>query len=203
MNCAVCSASAESGAAHCHICGHAFDSRTTRRWDRTPEAHAFEDLQSALEDDEALLASTRGRVAGTWRRKISLNPQMMLSPYANLGLTGRRLLLQQVNASTGRSSAGAVSAVPLDEVSGMSVTDADPMEEGRTSRLVVTLNNGETFRVRASGRHAASAKEIVEVWSSMGGNVRVEAGPRCESCGSSHERAYRYCPFCGTKQEDE
>jgi hypothetical protein len=204
MSCAVCGAPADRSGAYCVICGHAHDPEATKKWDRTVEAFAIEDLQTVLKPDEALLGSTRGRIAGSWRRKLSLNPQTFLSPFVNLGLTGERLILQQIQQGNGRAASEKITEFPLSDVVSIAASDADPMESGRSVRLAIVLNNGESFRIRAAGRLASAAQEIVEVWGSLASStpkatVHLE---RCASCERTFDLPHRFCPFCGKEQGD-
>jgi len=205
MNCAACGAPPGRARSHCAICGYALIPEAEKPWNRMPEAETFEDLQKALEPEESLLGATRGKIAGSWRGRFSLHPQALFSPYINLGLTGDRLLIQHIRQDTGRAVSEKPLAVPLSDVASVSLSDADPFEAGRTVRVVVDLASGESLRLRAVGRLAESARELVEVWESLSGMARTiqtdEAGT-CPHCGRLLDRLYRFCPFCGKDTGD-
>lgn len=202
MTCAVCGAAADRSRSHCAICGYAVSPEaadTGRKWDRGVEAEAFTDLQQTLESHETLLGATRGRIAGTWKRRFSFHPQALLSPYINLGLTSEKLLLQQVQPGTGRALTDKASEILLADVQAFTVSDADPLEAGRTARLVVQLKSGDSFRLRASGRLADRAQELVAVWDALQGAKRTRAASvlTCPHCNNILEKPSRFCPLCG------
>jgi hypothetical protein len=205
MHCAVCGAPADAARSHCAICGYAHKPDAEKKWDRAIEAAVFEDLQKALQAEEALLGATRGRITGTWRRRLTLNPQAILSPFVNLGLTGERLILQPIHPATGRAFSDRTADYPLPEVLAMTVSDADVMEPGRTVRLEVHLGHGDSFRLRAGGRLADSAREMATVWQTVSGEAMTLLRPTeiaCPHCHRTLDRPYRFCPFCGEKQGD-
>jgi len=182
------------------VCGYAhFPDEAPKKWDRAPEADAYEDLSHALDPNESLLGVTRGRVAGTWRRPLSLQPQALLSPYVNLGITAEKLVLQPVHATSGRALSDKGSSIPLTDVVAMTVTDADPLVAGRTARLVIQVQSGESLRLRAPGRFAESAQQLVEVWRSLTDGQRADSAAeiRCEHCGRGLDRPTRFCPYGG------
>jgi hypothetical protein len=201
MTCAVCGAPGDRARNHCAVCG-AIDPRepqeSTKRWDRGPEADAWEDMTHAL-DEGALLGVTRGRIAGTWRRPLSFQPQALLSPYVNLGISEEKLILQPIHSSSGRALSDKGTAIPLSDVVSMTITDADPLESGRIARLVIQVPSGESLRLRAPGRFAESAKQVVEVWKSLTDGKRGESPveARCIHCGRGLDKPHRFCPYCG------
>lgn len=200
MKCAACSAPVERGRTHCAICGHAAHGDSSKTWDREAEAAVYEDIQSALSAEEALLAVTRGRLIGSWRGKMGIGPQaLLLCRYANLGLTDGRLMLQPVQLSTGHAAPGKVVAFPHDDVHSVAVSDGENGSPAPETRLVIELLNGESFRIRTVGRLARGAREMAEVWNSLSGKARkspVEAFA-CAGCRRALDRAYRFCPYCG------
>lgn len=206
MNCAMCDAPLNRSRTHCIICGYACLPETDKKWDRSVEAVAFEDLGTVLEAEESLLGLTRGRIAGNWRGRLVISPQTIFSRYINVGLTASRLLLQPIQISTGRAVPGKATAFPLEQIASVSLSDADPMEAGRTVRVVIGLESGEAMPLRATGRLADGARELVEVWETLSGRNHVEqSAPRiaCPTCGRDLDRPYKYCPFCGHEIGEE
>jgi hypothetical protein len=199
MTCAACGAPLERSLTCCAVCGYGQGTGSDDTWDRQAEAYAYEDLGHALKPDEGLLAVTRGRVTGTISKRTALDPQVLLSPYANIGLTGERILVQHIKPRTGRAISRKPSAIDIQDVADVGLTDADPVFAGRTARLAITLNSGESVRVRATGRLARGARGFVEVWGALSGkdHAGAPASPGCPHCGRTMDRAYRFCPFCG------
>jgi hypothetical protein len=191
---------------HCLICGGPRETSSDREWDRTVEAAAYEDVGHVLEKDETVMGVTRGRVMGGWRLRAVLNPRVIMTPYANLGLTSNRLIIQPILPSSGRAVKNVAASVPLADVYSLTAADADPIQPGRTVRLVLLMLNGETLRVRVNGRLATAATELTEVWRSLYGDLRgVEAPPpeKCAKCERTLDQAHRFCPYCGAAQEED
>src|SRR5438093_8987374 len=94
MDCAACGAPMGRQRDNCLICGSSSVAVSGQSWDRRVEAACYEDLGSALEPDESLMGATRGRVMGGWRMRAVLNPRVMMSPFANIGLTSNRVVIQ-------------------------------------------------------------------------------------------------------------
>lgn len=206
MSCAACGAPTGKKRHSCAICGYVFGNGAEPTWDRWVEAAAFEDLAKTLEEGETLLGTTRGRLAGSWSGRLALTPQALLWRFANLGITGDRLVLQPVQPGTGRVTPEKRLAFPLEEIYSISLSDADPMEPGRTARMVVLLRTGDSIRLRASGRLADSARRIVKVWESLTALLperKTVVEEKCIHCGRAFDRPYRFCPFCGQGQGDE
>ncbi len=205
MICAVCGAPADRARSHCAVCGFAKSESAAKKWDRAPEASAYEDMTHALNPHESLLGVTRGRIAGTWKRPFSFQPQTLLSPYVNLGITADKLILQQVHAGTGRAVSDKGSAIPLKDVTSITVSDADPLEAGRTARLVIQVSSGENFRLRAAGRLAEGARCLVEVWESLTSGQRpaTPADIHCPHCDRALDRPHPFCPFCGRETQSD
>jgi hypothetical protein len=201
MSCVVCGASVDRGSPHCAICGLATDPDSAKKWDRTPEASAYEDLGASLKEDETLLAVTRGRIGGTWRRKLTFNLQSVLSPFVNVGLTSDRLILQQLQQGNGRALTDTTSDVPLSDVVSIAASEPDVLAPGNPARLAVTLSTGEAFRIRTAGRLAEAASELSEVWSTLSAAQSSAVEIRCSHCGRAWERSHRFCPFCGKEAE--
>jgi hypothetical protein len=202
MNCAACGAPVPTEQSHCRICGSVQGDGSAEKWDRAPEAVLYESLQNLVKEDESLLSATRGRIGGSWRSRSNFSPFAFLAPYANIGLTGDRLLIQQVHPRTGEAIEHSGGDLPLSSVASIQASDADPFSPGRTARLIVVRNDGESFRVRAVGRLAEAAHELAEVWQSLSEATNGSKAPvlKCERCGRETGRAYRYCPFCGAEQ---
>jgi len=199
MTCTVCGAGFARHRTHCVICGFARKPDDANMWDRVPEALLYEDLHASSEDDEPVLAATRGRIAGTLRAKAAFSPQRLLTPYVNLGLTGKRLIVQHVNPLTGLS-VGKPIYVNLATIRSITVTDSDPIEPDRSSRLVISFTDGgETVRVRASGRMAKSAVALCEVWQAVTNKGPAKAAPAitCAECDRELSKESKFCPFCG------
>ncbi|MCC6729263.1 MAG: hypothetical protein IT208_07975 [Chthonomonadales bacterium] len=205
MSCPACSAPTEGTHPTCRVCGYRSPSAGESEWDRRPEAAAFEDLNALLEKEEALLAATRGRVTGSWRGRVPLDPQTLSAPFANLGLTSRRVVMQYVHPRTGavsRRKAGAFELTDIHDIRATDVTDGLP---ARCVRLEVVLGSGESMRVRAAGRLAEEAESLADVWRALArqGGRHAQMGQRCAACGRELDRPYRFCPFCGDKAEED
>lgn len=202
MNCAACGAPHCQDRDHCPVCGRTDEKNGPSRWDRAPEALLYENLQTMLKDGETLLSATRGRIGGSWRSRANFSPFAFMAPYANVGLTGTRVLVQQVHPRTGEVVDNSGADVPLTEVAAIQASDADPFEPGHTVRLTIVRNDGESFRIRAVGRLAEAATGLAGVWETISNGTNGTRAPqfKCATCGRSLDRAYRFCPFCGTEQ---
>lgn len=202
MNCAACGAPHSQEKDHCPVCGRTCEESGPNRWDRAPEALLYENLQGMLKDEETILSATRGRIGGSWRSRANFSPFAFVAPYANVGLTGNRLLIQQVHPRTGEVVANSGTDVPLKDIASIQASDADPFEPGHTVRLTILRNDGESFRIRAVGRLAEAASGMAGVWETLTPSSNGARTPkhRCGSCGKSLDRVYRFCPFCGTDQ---
>ncbi len=201
MGCEVCDAPCAEPSSACLICGWRSEGVN---WDRRPEAAAYEDLSSSLSEDNPLLAVTRGRISGSWRGKLSLDPRLLFTAYGNLGITSRDLVLQYVNARTGRALARAAATLPLEAIAGIDVEAAHSTSRGQAVRLSIRLDTGESLSMRAYGRLAAAAKDLVEVWEGLTGifhTQSAEVETLCGHCGRSVERAHHFCPYCGQEKE--
>lgn len=205
MTCAACGAPTKRENAFCAICGFtANGTSAVNQWDRTPEAEAYEDLSHALEEGETLLGACRGRLVGNWKPRFVLNPRAWISPFANVGLTNRRMLLQSIDQGTGAAASSGAVGIPMEQIGGVEAGDAESMGPGETVRLTVHLGSGEQFRLRATGRLASQARELAEVWQSLYGNMSgaVEATV-CAGCSRALDRSHRFCPYCGASQESQ
>ncbi len=204
MDCAACGAPKGRQNDYCLICGSSGRATPGQSWDRRVEAACYEDLGSALEPDETLMGATRGRVMGGWRMRAVVNPRVMMSPFANIGLTSSRVMIQPMLPANGRSVPNCVATVPLADLHSITVTNADPINPGRTVRIVVQLLSGETFRMRVSGRLASSATSMAEVWRSLysGGRTAGVDQEHCDKCRRELDLVYRFCPYCGADQEN-
>lgn len=202
MDCAECGAPIGRRKEYCVICGEAARQSGGPSRARQVEAVAYEDLATVMESDETLLGVTRGRVMGGWRIRVLMNPRVMLSPFANVGLTSDRLIIQPVLPSTGRAIPNCFAAVPLSDVYSVMVADADAIDPGATVRIVVQLADGESLRMRVTGRIGSAASGLAEVWRSLysGTPSRHKSKDRCANCRRELDRSYRYCPFCGATQ---
>lgn len=204
MNCAACGAPRNSEQQHCVVCGRTDADAPSERWDRAPEAQLFENLRGMLKENESLLSATRGRIGGSWRNRVSFSPFAFMAPYANVGLTADRILIQQVHPKTGEAVSNAAGDVPISAVASVQASDADPFEPGHTVRLTVLRNDGESFRIRAVGRLADAASEFAEVWNTLAAPPNGKHKPviTCAGCSRSLDKEYRYCPFCGADRGD-
>lgn len=201
MGCEVCDAPCPEPSSACLICGWRSEGVN---WDRRPEAAAYEDLASALPEDNPLLAVTRGRITGSWRGKLSLDPRLLFTPYGNLGITSRDMVLQYVNARTGRALARAAANIPFESIVGIEVEEAHSTSRGQAVRLSILLDTGEALCMRAYGRLADAAKDLVDVWEGLTGICRTQVAEEeslCGNCGRSVEREHHYCPYCGQERE--
>ncbi len=206
MSCAACGAPLAQNRSHCLICGGPRETSSDLEWDRTVEAAAYEDAVEALEKNETLMGVTRGRVMGGWRLRAVLNPRVMMTPYANIGLTSNRLIIQPVLPSNGRAVKNALASVALADIYSLTAADADPIKPGRTVRLVLLTLTGETLRVRVNGRLATAATELAGVWRSLYGDLRTMQAPppeKCAKCERTLDQAHRFCPYCGAAQEED
>ncbi len=203
MTCAACGATIAKRRSHCQICGRSRKPQDDPLWDRTVEAATYEVLSQVLEGDETLLGFTRGRLTARWTPRSGINPRLLLSQYANFGLTSDRIILMPVQSGSGSSPANSATSFPVRDVCALNITDIDPLEPGRTVRLTALLTGGESLRLKAAGRLAATAQDIVTVWRSLYAPSAsdVNIPDRCEHCGRELDRPYRFCPFCGSAQQ--
>ena len=202
MNCTMCDAGIRADAPFCVICGKVTDVACEKQWDRTVEAMAYQDLTNVLDEGESLLGYTRGRIAGSWRRIVTLNPQTLISPYVNVGLTAGRLVTQQINQTDGEASSDRIQSIWLKHLTSVTLSDADPFSKSKMMRLSVVLTTGDSFRVRAPGRLGELAAELANIFKtiSVDPNIAEEAVFRCINCEKSFQRNYQFCPFCGKQQ---
>ena len=203
MNCAACGAPWIETRGHCPVCGRTGDEKASEKWDRAPEALLYESLNAMLKDEETLLSSTRGRIAGTWRSRANFSPFAFIAPYANVGLTANRILVQQVHPRTGEAVANSGTDFALKDIASVHASDADPFEPGQTVRLTVLRNDGESFRIRAVGRLAEAACGFAEVWQTLTAAVSRPPSIHCSACNRALDRVYRFCPFCGAEQAEQ
>ena len=112
MNCAACGAPRTEERTHCAICGRTDEESGPGRWDREPEAVLYEELRGALKEEETLLSATRGRIGGSWRSRATFSPFAFMAPYANLGLTPTRIIIQQVHPKTGEVVSNSLDDMP-------------------------------------------------------------------------------------------
>ncbi len=205
MTCSVCGATGDSARSHCVICGHANKPDTEPRWDRAPEARAFEDLAKALEPDETLLGATRGRITGGLQQRLAVAPQTLGTPYANLGLTGGRVLIQNVSGRKGEAAGKEAASFAIEDVYEIGTQDLEPGDPRMPVRVVVTLRNGNSLRVRAGGRLAETARDMVEVFKAITAGRKPQEAPHiaCPHCQKRLDGEYAFCPFCGQSTHAE
>jgi hypothetical protein len=183
------------------ICGCSGDPAGCR-WDRRPEAQAVEQLSKHLQAGEALLAATRGKVRGQIGSSIAQVALSMAAPWANVGLTGDRVLVQFVKPSTGQPISDTVFSVSLPDIHHIRITDADPLRPGQTHRLAFTTGANNVMTLRATGRQGEAAAKLVKVWQAVSG-WQEEADLTahcCMSCGKPVEASVKFCPYCGAQK---
>ena len=63
----------------------------------------------------------------------------------------------------------------------------------------------DSFRLRATGRLAAGAAGISEVWQTLFSPDGAAKKPpeTCPACARELDRPYKFCPFCGSPQDSE
>ncbi len=200
MSCTACTAPTANQNDPCPICGYEPTDEQGGRWTRQVQATLYEDLSAALEPAESLLGATRGKIAGCWRGRFSLDPSTMLSPFANLGLTSQRLIVQPIQVKSGRAGARKPTSLPLDTVRSVAITETEAFEPGTSLRLVITSDQGDALRIRAAGKLAKGARDLAEVWQSLAGMTASTDPDLCRGCEARLDRQYRYCPYCGKPQ---
>jgi hypothetical protein len=162
-------------------------------------------LKQALDADEQLLGFARGRLAGGIRGKMSLGPEAFFAPFVNLGLTERRLVIQHINAETGRPGEILPHYYALGDIAALSVTDIETFGGEAAARLVMRLRNDQHTRLRLRGQsNFESAQAIVEVFRSLTSAKRPRTTPTqrvCATCQHILDQPFKFCPYCGQQQD--
>ncbi len=162
-------------------------------------------LKQALDGDEQLLGFTRGRLAGGIRGKLSLGPEAFFAPYVNVGLTERRLVIQHINAETGRPGEILPHYYALGDIAAMNCSDIETFGGEAAARLTVRLRNEQHTRLRLRGQsNFENAQAIVEVFRSLTLAQRPGTTPTqrvCATCQHILDQPFKFCPYCGQQQE--
>lgn len=205
MSCVVCDSTIDASKGYCVICGRVPSSTGEIEWNRSVESEAYHDLCETLCEGESLLAFTRGKTMGAWKHSFSLHPHAMLSSHINLGLLSDSFVVQKIHAVNGRALHQDATRVLFSSIRSLNETDADPLTSGLTCRLEFGLQNGETMRIRASGRMAKNASKMAEIFNSLStknGFDEVGSGVICTACERALDNIYQFCPFCGKNQRE-
>ena len=162
-------------------------------------------LKQALDGDEQLLGFARGRLAGGIRGKMSLGPEAFFAPYVNVGLTERRLVIQHINAETGRPGEILPHYYALGDIAAMNFSDIETFGGEAAARLTVRLQNEQHTRLRLRGQtNFESAQAIVEVFRSLTLAQRPRTTPTqriCATCQHILDQPFKFCPYCGQQQD--
>lgn len=162
-------------------------------------------LKQALAADEQLLGFARGRLAGGIRGKLSLGPEAFFAPFVNIGLTERRLVIQHINAETGRPGEILPHFYALGDIAAMAFSDIETFGGESAARLTVRLRNDQHTRLRLRGQgNFESAQAIVEVFRSLTSAKRSATTPTqrvCATCQHILDQPFKFCPYCGQLQD--
>lgn len=203
MACPECTAPGQRRRTYCAVCdANLVDPGAPGS--RQAEAACYCAIAGVIRADEALLGFTRGCVTGSWADQASHPVPSLSLHFANLGLTSNRLVLQPVAAASGEPQDGLPLFAEIAEIAEIAVTDADTHVAWQTVRLEVTLRDGRALRLRARARHARSARTLAEAWSAVRSDL---SGPAdeviCQSCGRMCPALSRFCPYCGSRREEQ
>ena len=162
-------------------------------------------LKQALDGDEQLLGFARGRLAGGIRGKMSLGPEAFFAPYVNIGLTERRLVIQHINAETGRPGEILPHYYALGDIATMTFSDIETFGGEAAARLTLRLRNEQHTRLRLRGQtNFENAQAIVEVFRSLTLAQRPGTTPTqrvCATCQHIMDQPFKFCPYCGQQQD--
>jgi len=172
---------------------------------RAEEATIVAGLKQAIDADEQLLGFTRGRVAGGIRGKMSLGPEAFFAPFVNIGLTERRLIVQHINAETGRPGEILPHFYALGDIATLTFSDIETFGADAAARLTLRLRNDQHTRLRLRGQgNFENAKAIVEVFQSLTTAQRPVTTPTqrvCATCQHILDQPFKFCPYCGQLQD--
>ena len=172
---------------------------------RAEEATIVAGLKQAIDADEQLLGFTRGRVAGGIRGKMSLGPEAFFAPFVNIGLTERRLVVQHINAETGRPGEILPHFYALGDIATLAFSDIETFGADAAARLTLRLRNDQHTRLRLRGQgNFENAKAIVEVFQSLTSAQRPVTTPTqrvCATCQHILDQPFKFCPYCGQLQD--
>ncbi len=172
---------------------------------RAEEATIVAGMRQALDSDEQLLGFARGRLAGGIRGKLSLGPEAFFAPFVNIGLTERRLVIQHINAETGRPGEILPHYYALGDIAAIHFSDIETFGGESAARLTVRLKNEQHTRIRLRGQHnLANAQAIVEVYRSLTEARRPQTTPTqrvCATCQHILDQPFKFCPYCGQQQD--
>ncbi len=162
-------------------------------------------LKQAIDTDEQLLGFARGRLAGGIRGKLSLGPEAFFAPFVNIGLTERRLVIQHINAETGRPGEILPHFYALGDIAALGFSDIETFGGESAARLTVRLRNEQHMRLRLRGQsNLESAQAIVEVFRSLTSAQRPMTTPTqrvCATCQHIMDQPFKFCPYCGQQQD--
>ncbi|MCW3097871.1 MAG: zinc-ribbon domain [Chthonomonadaceae bacterium] len=162
-------------------------------------------LKQAIDADEQLLGFARGRLAGGIRGKLSLGPEAFFAPFVNIGLTERRLVIQHINAETGRPGEILPHFYALGDIASLAFSDIETFGGESAARLTMRLRNDQHTRLRLRGQsNLESAQAIVEVFRSLTSAQRPTTTPTqrvCATCQHILDQPFKFCPYCGQLQD--
>ena len=162
-------------------------------------------LKQALTPDEQLLGFARGRLAGGIRGKLSLGPEAFFAPFVNIGLTERRLVIQHINAETGRPGEILPHFYALGDIASLTFSDIETFGGESAARLTLRLRNEQHTRLRLRGQsNLEGAQAIVEVFRSLTAAQRPATTPTqrvCPTCQHILDQPFKFCPYCGQQQD--
>lgn len=174
---------------------------------RTENALIVMGLRQALESNEQLLGFARGRLAGGIRGKLTLGPEAFLAPFVNIGLTERRLVIQHINAETGRPGEILPHYYALGDIAALNFSDIETFGGEAAARLTMRLRNDQHTRIRLRGQsNLENAQAIIKVFQSLTLTSRPATSPTqrvCPACQYILDQAFKFCPYCGQQQDPD
>ena len=199
MQCKICGASQPKLDKPCKLCGYTATASPEQQWDRSAEASAINNLREALLPGETLLGLTRGRLGGDWRRTVPIAQRPYAAPYVNMGITEGRLMIQTIHNGTAEPLAFQGNGIPLSDIASMTISTTELEGPEHCARLSATLAVGSSFRLKAFGRLANGAADVVQIWRSLANTSEAEPEIRmCPICAKPLDGEYKHCPYCGS-----